>query len=300
MRYFLIILLTILYLYLPAQQSTFLRATTAATSGGGSTTGILDSYTGAEAAYATALLYSSYGGSCLRVRRDSDNAEQDIGFSGQDIDEAAINSFCSGANCFVKTWYDQSGNGHNATQTTAGSQPKIYDSSTGIIYENSIVALSFNNSHIRSSSFSAINTPFTCFADYRFSSISTFPYIVELQTVNARTSMSIYNAGGGARLLINGNYSLYFGTVNTSTTYLMYSLFSSLPEVALNGASPVTGSVAITTTALDGVHFGSSYNLITGSFFVGKMRVAIIYPSDQSANKTGIETAINNYYNIYP
>lgn len=42
------------------------------------------------------------------------------------------------------TWYDQSGNSRNATQTTAASQPKIVDAGT-LVLSNSLPALSFDD-----------------------------------------------------------------------------------------------------------------------------------------------------------
>ena len=91
-------------------------------------TGLLDDYPGAAAAYSLRLLDSTYTGSAIRVRRASDNAEQDIGFDNNELDTTALATFCAGTNGFVKTWYDQSGNANYATQTTTGNQPKIYDS----------------------------------------------------------------------------------------------------------------------------------------------------------------------------
>ena len=64
----------------------------------------------------------------IRVRRSSDNQEQDIGFVGNDLDTVSLLSFCGAGNGFVTTWYDQSGNGYNATQTTQANQPLIVNS----------------------------------------------------------------------------------------------------------------------------------------------------------------------------
>ena len=81
--------------------------------------GLLADYPGASAAYSLRLLDTNYTGSAIRVRRASDNAEQDIGFdSNGDLDTTALATFCSGTDGFVKTWYDQSGSGNDATQTT--------------------------------------------------------------------------------------------------------------------------------------------------------------------------------------
>ncbi len=95
--------------------------------------GVLDLYPGAAVALSAArLLDSTYTGDAIRVRRASDNAEQDIGFDASgELDTSALATFCAGTDGFVKTWYDQSGNGNDATQGTTASQPKIYDSVTG-------------------------------------------------------------------------------------------------------------------------------------------------------------------------
>ena len=67
--------------------------------------------------------YSGYAGQCIRLRRSTDSVESDFGFSGSDLDTAAIASWLSGATGYVKTVYDQSGNSRNLSQTTTGSQP---------------------------------------------------------------------------------------------------------------------------------------------------------------------------------
>jgi len=56
---------------------------------------ILDIYTGATIGLSVRKLSSSYGGSAIRVRRASDNTEQDIGFDGNDLDITALSGFCS-------------------------------------------------------------------------------------------------------------------------------------------------------------------------------------------------------------
>ena len=98
--------------------------------------GLLDDFPGAVAAYSLRLLNTDYTGDAVVVRRSSDNATQSIGFVDGELDTDTLNTFCSGANGFVTTWFDQSGNGDNLTQSTAAAQPKIYDSTNGIIELN--------------------------------------------------------------------------------------------------------------------------------------------------------------------
>ncbi|MGN6568220.1 MAG: arabinofuranosidase catalytic domain-containing protein [Flavipsychrobacter sp.] len=83
----------------------------------------LDIIGGAAVAVGVRKLYSGYMGKCMRIRRSSDNAEQDIGFNGLDLNVAAFSAFVGAGTGYITTLYDQSGNGHNATQTTAANQP---------------------------------------------------------------------------------------------------------------------------------------------------------------------------------
>lgn len=66
----------------------------------------------------------------IRVRRSSDNAEQDIGFIGDALDTSALASFVGSGSGYVVTAYDQTGNGHNWTQATASKQPRIVNAGT--------------------------------------------------------------------------------------------------------------------------------------------------------------------------
>ena len=110
-------------------------------------TGLLNDYSGAAAAYSLRLLDNTYTGNAIKVRRASDNAEQDIAFSNNELDTATLETFASGTDAFVTTWYDQSGNGVNATQTTASSQPKIVSSGSTIL-ENGKAAVQFDGAQL--------------------------------------------------------------------------------------------------------------------------------------------------------
>ena len=68
----------------------------------------------------------AYSGAAVRVRRSSDNTETDIAFTADGmLDSAALLAFVGSGSGYVKTWYDQSGNGYHLTQTTTTAQPRI-------------------------------------------------------------------------------------------------------------------------------------------------------------------------------
>jgi hypothetical protein len=91
-------------------------------------TGLLDSLPASSAAYSTRRLRSAHNTALLRVRRSSDSTEQDIGFTvAGDLNVSALSTFCGAGSCFIRTWYDQSGNGLNANQTVFPNQPTIFN-----------------------------------------------------------------------------------------------------------------------------------------------------------------------------
>ena len=78
------------------------------------------------AAYGLARLLSTQAGPGVRVRRSSDGAEADIGFTPRGaLDTAALLAFAGTGSAFAVAWYDQGGNGFHATQSVTASQPRL-------------------------------------------------------------------------------------------------------------------------------------------------------------------------------
>lgn len=86
----------------------------------------LDSISSVLGAYSLRKLRTAYSGNAIKVRRASDNTTSNIGFASTGVlDTTALNTFISGTTGFIDTWYDQSGNGKDATQATTTSQQQI-------------------------------------------------------------------------------------------------------------------------------------------------------------------------------
>lgn len=78
-------------------------------------------------AFSMRVLNSDYDAPLVKLRRASDNTEQDFGWSDNDIvDVSAIDTWRNGSNVYIVTWYDQSELGRNATQTDSNKQPQFY------------------------------------------------------------------------------------------------------------------------------------------------------------------------------
>ena len=271
--------------------------------------GLLDEYPGAAAAYSLRLLRAGYTGSAIRVRRASDNAEQNIGFVNNELDTSSLTSFCSGTNGFVTTWYDQSGNGRDATQTTAANQPQIV-SSGSVITENGKPAMTFvdNNDYFQfSSNFSAFNNtsifnvvaPSTYTSDSinaRFYDLYDGTYHIQYLRDETTTKLHIKNT-----LWQSGLNATQFTTQNAPTSQFLSSVFalSSSNDLYFDTAlQSKTSSSNVGSAGNIGV-IGKRSDLINTTQFLGEYQELIIYQSDQSSNRTGIETNINDFYSIY-
>ena len=258
---------------------------------------LLTAYPGATAAYSVRRLNPAYNGSALQIRRSSDNLTADIGFNGLNLNENDIISFCSGTNGFVTTWYDQTGAGNNATNTSAAQQPQIYNSVTGIIKVNSRPALYSNNNAVLQ------NFSINLTGDYFISLVSKIDTLDGLNmylgnsgrngyvyTNELTNGFTIRHNGetGGARfsgiITLSQNYNQTAQRVGTTMYYSQNGTLYTTTELATQG-------VAFTINNLfDG--YNGAYKLI------GTMQEVVIYSSNQSSNRTGIESNIRSYYNI--
>lgn len=279
---------------------------------------LLDTYTGAAAAYSLRQLRTAYTGDAIRVRRASDNTEQDIGFSAGELDTTSLASFCSGTNGFVKVWYDQSGNANDATQTTAANQPKIYDSSTGVVTENGKPAVNFDGSNdtLRcASAFSEVayisavyennetaknrtiigaDATATLFGSFYFQSSSSTIRVGQFARKSATTPTTDY-AAAMPSAVASGTQLLQTGYISGSTI-----------AVAQNGTLSTASINTSDLTVIGGQQSGAAqigagyYSNNIVDYTASKIQEIVVYDSDQSANRTNIEDNINTFYSIYP
>lgn len=280
-------------------------------------TGLLDTYSGASAAYSLRRLSSTYTGSAIEVRRDSDNATQDIGFVNNELDVTTLESFCSGTDGFVTTWYDQSGNGNDATQTTASSQPKIYDSVSGVINVNSKPSIDIVSGGVRldlpnstylynKSQFFGISVSL---ADGVGGSVST---IYTAYTSTGYKAALLYGFTTNQRYEVGGrrNKTDAFTNVVDSTNFINQQVLQighlnytdGIASIYTNNNSVVTNNSFLignmdntsNTTVSDNIGGYEAFQ-----FFDGKIQEVIIYASNQLSNVSGMKSNINDFYNIY-
>jgi hypothetical protein len=257
--------------------------------------GLLDEYSGAAAAYSLRKLRAAYTGSAIGVRIDTaEQPEYNIGFVDGELDVATLEGYCTGGlNAFVKTWYDQSGNAINATQTTAANQPQIV-SSGSVILENGKPAIRFGQGNITSLINNSFTTYQTGFTVTRFITRPSFAYILR-QSGNFKL---IGDINGQSYRLYRG-VSLYSGTPPSLTNQnLIYAFYNGAnSEIAVDGGSEIIGNAGVNSGT--GLFIGTASSNLLASTLNGNIQEIVLYNSDESSNRTGIETNINDFYSIY-
>ena len=269
---------------------------------------LLDTYTGAAAAFSVRKLDKDYTGYCMRIvvdsaatvgTLDSSDPEYDIGFdSNGDLDTAEIVTRCNNPsgtnyNAYVTKWYDQSGNGNDVAQSSYTAMPQIATAGAVITENGKPMLKSAAGVFMTASGLEVVNSKV-------FSVASLHRTGVWLQR---RTDTGV----------VTGGWLLAAEPSSTSTALYHTATFSSL-SLAKNGASyTLSGNrdnlyndfedQHLLYAATSGTAISSSmqlgYKTTPDPYSMWNQQELIIYPSTSSHSQSGIETNINSYYSIY-
>jgi len=269
--------------------------------------GLLDTYPNAAAAYSVRKLRTLYTGNAIRVRR-TDLTEQNIGFtSAGNLDTTALLAFTgTGAldNGFITTWYDQSGNALNLTQTTALNQPKIVNAGA-LVTQNSKPAIYFDgvNDVLNGIALSNYITAST------FSNISVFnPIALTTNGANMEQNDALWidSTNGWAGVYFKSTNLLCAGTYDSNLREASVSITANTQITSF--AKLVSGNISISKN--NGTFANATagnISQITNALTIARSNVyaelnaqeIIFYKTDQTSNVSGMNTNVNSYYAIY-
>jgi len=257
----------------------------------------IDIFGAPEFAYSLRLLSSTYAGECIRVRRSSDNAEQDIGFLVGVLDESALTAFVGANDGRVTTWYDQSGNVNNATETIASYQPLIVISGT-VYKESGLPAVRYAGS-----SMDGMTTGVT--------GLSTKTVISVVNTNGGAAGRRILTAYNGTSAVgdqflcdrYNNDIRLFDGGLAISKSapsgrsIVILHRNSSEIGIRYNGSAATTGTTpnASTSTTLKLFEEGGS-NVDESPLSLSE---SIVYSTDISGDAAAINLDVNDFYGVY-
>jgi hypothetical protein len=249
-------------------------------------------------------LSSTYTGSLIRVRRSSDNAEQDIGYDGCNVlDESALTTFVGAGNGFVTTWYDQSGNGRNATQTVPTQQPRIIVN--GVLQlEGTRPAILFDgiDDGLVAPSWGLITQPFSRhYVGVRKSLTQTshwinsaegnpntaeYDYAVAPFDPNLNYFHAMYAGAAVGVLLLNNERAIFSSAYNNTSSY-----------ISKNGVLTI-GFPG--TQGFNGIRIGGFYNSNVFCSNVAMQEVIVCAENNiiSTCNRQTIELSQGQFYNI--
>ena len=255
---------------------------------------LLDDYPGASVAYSLRKLRTAYSGNAIRVRRSSDNAEQNIGFVSNVLDTASLLTFVGANNGFVTTWYDQSGNSKNATNATAINQPRIVNLGVLDVVNGKPAVLGDGVNDTLTNNTLSLTNP---------SSIFT---VVDKIGGSGVFGLTIGGAMSGAFILSATGYGIYQNGPSFSPQYsnnnqslLVYKTASTGTnwEFYGNNITVINGGQNIGTSI---GNFVSLFDRSAGSTRANMyMQEYIIWNSNQMTNRINIQNNINSFYTIY-
>jgi hypothetical protein len=253
---------------------------------------LLDNFSGAAAAYSLRRIGpSGYFGPAIRVRRDSDNTLRDIGFTSDgQLDTVGLLDFVGVTGSgFVQTWYDQSGNGYNATQATTANQPLVLSSGSVLVDAKNKPQISMGGTRFLNVNTALLFTqPLTPIVVAEPILTSGFEFIFDTNGGNRITTFS-YNSQPPA---IFAGTTILGASTHTRAQHLYFSIYNTTNSfLFLDGTQVILGNAG-----------SNSYSNITlgrDGDSIGKASEYIFYSTNQSANRTAIESNINSNYKIY-
>ena len=267
----------------------------------GQTAGLLETYSGAAAAFSTRKIRGSYTGSAIRVRRSSDNAEQDIAFDANGgLDTTSLLSFVGSGNGFVTTWYDQSGNGVNISQPTAANQPQIVSAGVVRLLNNKpSIYFDGGNYYFNSSTQTVLSSG--------SGGYSIFGTAKPSGTSGPKCLFYIGSASGnnGVGFNLSNTQPRHYWFANDFDTSQTFSDTNTIYAVSYDGSKRYTAINNITESQTVSGKNTTSPTLMVGrlqnygQFFIGLQSELIIYNSYKDTSITNIYGSMNSYYSIY-
>lgn len=258
---------------------------------------------GADFGYSLRKINKSYNEACIRVRRTSDNQEQDIGFVGIDLDTASLLAFVGNSDGQVNIWYDQSGNGLDLDRVIGGNGIRIVIG--GVLQTfNGKPCMNYHFSYFRNL------TP------QSFNSDNFYNQMVMNVSGQDQTNPRYMAVNGGSTNIQLGHNSSgsYFtregGITNLSSTgifnanhrILTFSSDNNIERFNINNVEydyNGTGAPSADSFMGDGIFVLRGYE--GGSFYpsFGIIQEVVFYKSSNENNKSAIIENTNNYFNIF-
>ena len=243
-------------------------------------------------------------GALLEITRSSDNlvknfyydSNNELSLNSKDWNGTTLSSWIGSDDGFVRTWYDQSGNGNDAQNITPSLQPKIVSSGSILtLGTGAKPCINFNDDYLNT----PLQNDFQGFLDVYKSWNSTKTYNDNQITLGSTTSGSIAYQYSGANFLQGGTIASIDIRDSVHRITNWYHDGVSIAHINHNGTDYSASIVGYNNNSTNRVWRIGEYAAGSTWNFIGNMQEFIVYSGNQSANKGGIKSNINTYYSIY-
>ena len=264
---------------------------------------LFDIQGGAYGAYSLRYLNREYNGDVILGYHDGTAATQ--GFTPTEIIDGTLLAWADGDHVRVKTFYDQSGNGNDATQTARYNMPTVVISGVMQFLYGTIPAVNFDGSN----DFIPLNSALPDINTGSFSSFCVGKFDTDVGGT-LEMMLSLGSTSGSGRLYIPYGQNSEFGwgyaaTWNAVTTALDTDphIFTAIAGSTQGNFQPFIdgtskGSATLASNTTSGTYGIGGLNSATAYELDGKVAEVIVYSSDQSAKRTTLEKNIMDYYGI--
>jgi len=258
----------------------------------------LDTYTNASTAIAFRKLKTG-AVNCCQIRRSSDNALaivllEDTGFislSSSIVAGGTLGTWLGSDNGFIKTMYDQTGNGNDWVTFATSEEPIIATSGVLNVDTNGNLTASFDNLGNRiNANYTNASTVSTVFSVFESSDTS---FVLYRDSLSGGVRFIGVGTSGSSSTVIGsnaGNPSYYINGTDTSAT--------TRDDIYTNHSTgvPVLSTITnIDKSIWSDFEFAGYVNL----YFENKLSLIIVFDTDETTNQSAIETEINSIYSIY-
>lgn len=204
------------------------------------------------------------GSSCIRLRRDSDNTEQDfVTLANGGVDTASITTFKGAANLFVTKIYDQTANAQHLAQTTAALQPKFTLSGIGTLPVMTFVFADGRNLEL-TTGFSPATQPYTLSVVMNDADANGATYTTVLANGSADSVGMFGDDGTSQRIEIGAGAGAFIVGMDANVWHAVQGIFNGASSNINFDSTDHTGTVGTTAwgsaASLGGNRGGHSFD----------------------------------------
>ena len=193
----------------------------------------------------------------------------------------------------VTTFYDQTGNGNDATNSTASEQPLVV-SGGSVVTENGKAAIEFDSNWLTTTY--SLPSTFSTFSVAKSNLARTYE---SLMGSDDTFNDWIWHLFRNDKFMLRPDSGSYYeGSILSAQQYLIDVIYNGDLNAHIDGSSYISQSSVSLPSPFGNLQIGTVDTNPTYTLD-GRIQEIVVFDSDQSSNRTDMETNINDHFDIY-